>query len=393
VPQQPIHQPPGNSPAPSSLFLPTGSISPSLDSSTESPPGPWSAVPWRTIVATVAIVVATAAGIELILASVTVISLIVVAGFMAIVLTPIVRRVETRLGRRRGLATSIVVLSAAIGLVGVIALFVWPVRNQMITSITDLPGTIQAAGRGRGPFGSLVSRLNLSKYVQDNQTSLTKAAERLRGSNIELAQVVLTGVVAFITVVVVSFAMITQASGLSRGAMSLVPHRRQEAVRRMGAEIGRAISGYMVGNLLISLVAGSTAFICLLVLGVPSPVVLALWVAFADLIPLVGATLGALVGVFAAFLHSSTAGIAALVFFVVYQQFENSVLQPTVMAKTVRVNPLVVILSVLLGAELFGLLGALLAIPVAGSLQIVVKALRDERMRDRLYLADLEPTD
>ena len=343
--------------------------------------------------ATVAIVVATAAGIELILASVTVISLIVVAGFMAIVLTPIVRRVETRLGRRRGLATSIVVLSAAIGLVGVIALFVWPVRNQMITSITDLPGTIQAAGRGRGPFGSLVSRLNLSKYVQDNQTSLTKAAERLRGSNIELAQVVLTGVVAFITVVVVSFAMITQASGLSRGAMSLVPHRRQEAVRRMGAEIGRAISGYMVGNLLISLVAGSTAFICLLVLGVPSPVVLALWVAFADLIPLVGATLGALVGVFAAFLHSSTAGIAALVFFVVYQQFENSVLQPTVMAKTVRVNPLVVILSVLLGAELFGLLGALLAIPVAGSLQIVVKALRDERMRDRLYLADLEPTD
>ena len=347
-------------------------------------------MPWRTIVAAVGIVVATAAGIELVLASATVLTLIVVAGFLAIVLTPIVRRVETRMGGRRGLATTIVVLTSAVGLVGIIMLFVWPVRSQAITSITDLPGTIQAAGRGRGPIGSLVSRLNLSTYVQDNQASLTRAAERLRGSNIELAQVVLTGVIAFVTVVAVAFAFITQAPGLSRGAMSVVPHRRREAVRRVGTEIGRAISGYMVGNLLVSLVAGSTAFICLLALGVPSPVVLALWVAFADLIPLVGATLGALVGVFAAFLHSSTAGVVALVFFIVYQQFENSFLQPTVMAKTVKVSPVVVILSVLLGVELYGLLGALLAIPLAGSLQIVAKAIRDERMRDRLHLAEVE---
>jgi len=97
---------------------------------------------------------------------------------------------------------------------------------------------------------------------------------------------------------------------------------------------------------------------------------------------------GALVAVFAAFLHNSTAGVVAVIFFIVYQQFENSVLQPAVMSRTVRVSALVVILSVLLGVELFGIVGALLAIPVAGSVQIVVKAIRDERMRDRLHLAE-----
>jgi len=327
-----------------------------------------------------------------VLEALTVISLVVVSGFLAIVLAPIVRRVEARLGGHRNVATAIVVLSSALGLVGIIALFIWPVRTQMITAITDLPGTIDAAGRGRGPFGTLVSKLNLSEYVRENEASLTRAAERLRGSSFQLAQLVLKAVIVFITIVVLAFAFLMQAPHLSTAAMSVVPHRRQEAVRRVGAEIGRAISGYMIGNLLISLVAGSTAFVCLLLLGVPSPVVIALWVAFADMIPLVGATLGALVAVFAAFLQSPTTGVAALVFFIVYQQFENTVLQPTVMARTVRVSPLVVIVSVLLGVELFGLVGAVLAIPIAGSLQAVVKTIRDERMRDRLHLADPTPT-
>lgn len=404
MPRIPLFVPSRTTQSASSSNLPNlsggGSLVPGLSASlpggelglVEEPGGPWSQVPWRTIVASVGVVLATFAMVELVLEAVTIIWLIVIGGFLAVVLSPLGHRIEARLGGRHTLATTIVVLTSALALVGVISLFVWPVRNQAITAITDLPGTIQAAGRGRGPFGNLVARLNLSDYVLDNQASLTKAAERLRGTNIELAQLILTAVIAFFTVVVLAFSFLLQSQGMAKGAMSMVPHRRQEAVRRVGAEIGQAISGYMIGNLLVSLVAGSTAFICLLVLGVPSPVVLALWVAFADLIPLIGATLGAVAGTFAAFLHSSTAGIAALVFFVVYQQFENSVLQPAVMARTVKVNPAMVIISVLLGVELFGIGGALLAIPVAGSLQIVSKAIRDERMRDRLHLADSSTT-
>ena len=122
----------------------------------------------------------------------------------------------------------------------------------------------------------------------------------------------------------------------------------------------------------------------------PNPAVFALWVAFADLIPLVGATLGAAVAVLAAYLHSPTAGAVALVFFVVYQQFENSVLQPNVMARTVKVNPLVVLLSVLAGVELFGFVGALLAIPIAGSVQVALKEIWGESRRDRLVLPEEE---
>ncbi len=148
----------------------------------------------------------------------------------------------------------------------------------------------------------------------------------------------------------------------------------------------------MVGNLLISLIAGSTALVCLLVLGVPSPVVLALWVAFADLIPLVGATLGAAVAVTVAFLHSPAAGFISLVFFIVYQQIENSVIYPSIMARRVKINPLVVLLSVLVSVAVFGFVGALLAVPVSGAIQVAVKAARSERQRERLVLPDTATT-
>ena len=133
----------------------------------------------------------------------------------------------------------------------------------------------------------------------------------------------------------------------------------------------------MFGNLVISLIAGLATYAFLLVTGVRYAEVLALWVAFADLIPLVGATLGAIPTIAIAFLHSTPVGIATIVFFVAYQQFENHVLQVTVMSRTVKVNPLGILVSVLIGVELFGLLGALLAIPAAGVLQVIVRDVYD----------------
>ena len=155
---------------------------------------------------------------------------------------------------------------------------------------------------------------------------------------------------------------------------------------RVALDPAGAISGYMVGNLLISLIAGTAAFGLLVVLGVPSPFVLAMWVAFADIIPLVGAILGAIVVVGAAFLHGTTAGIVAVVFFVVYQQVENSLIYPAIMARRVKVNPLVVLLSFLLGVTIFGWLGAVLAVPISGAVQVAVKAIIRERRREELLL-------
>ena len=350
------------------------------------PPRTWSDVPWRTIVATVGVIVVTYAAISVLDAVLRVIAWTIIAGFFAIVLAPPVRRVQARVGDRRNVATGIVVFATLTGLLGILALFIMPVRTQLIDIISDLPGAVHDAADGKGPIGNIVEKLNIESYVQENEAELARAADRLNESSFQTVQTVLNAVLAFITILLLTFLFLSQAATLGRGAINLVPHRRRASVKRVAVDAAGAVSGYVIGNLLISLIAGSTAFVCLISLGVPSPVVLALFVAVADLVPLVGATIGAAVSVMAAYLHSPTAGLIALIFFVIYQQIENGVIYPWVMARKVNVNPLVVLLSVLLGVELVGILGALLAVPVSGALQVIVKAARQEHQREQLVL-------
>jgi predicted PurR-regulated permease PerM len=179
---------------------------------------------------------------------------------------------------------------------------------------------------------------------------------------------------------VLAFLMLLRGPELCRGVLGLISMRNRERVRLVASDAARAVSGYMFGNLLISLIAGVATYGFLRIAGVPYAEVIALFVAFCDLIPLIGATLGAIPTIGLAFLHSTPAGIAAVIFYIVYQQFENHVLQVTIMSRTVDVNPLAVLISVLVGVELFGFLGALLAIPAAGIIQVVVRDLYDERV-------------
>jgi predicted PurR-regulated permease PerM len=141
----------------------------------------------------------------------------------------------------------------------------------------------------------------------------------------------------------------------------------------VGGEIYRTIGGYVTGNIVISLIAGASMTIVLLIMGVPYAVALGLIVAFLDLIPLAGATIAGIIVTVVAFLHSVPAGIVIVVFVVVYQQIENHFLQPVIYGRTVELSPLAVLVSVLVGAELAGVLGALAAIPVAGALQVIVR--------------------
>jgi predicted PurR-regulated permease PerM len=134
----------------------------------------------------------------------------------------------------------------------------------------------------------------------------------------------------------------------------------------------RTVGGYVTGNLLISVIAGVSTGIVLLIVGVPYAVALGLIVAILDLVPLAGATIAGIIIAIVAFLHSIVAGIVVVAYFIVYQQVENHVLQPVVYGRTVQLSPLAVLISVLIGAELAGVLGALAAIPVAGTLQVLL---------------------
>lgn len=345
-------------------------------------------MPWRTILATVGVVVATYATIVAFLAVSRIVMWTAVAGFMAVVLAPLVNRIERRLGGRRVIATGIVVLGTLIAVAGIVALFIMPVRTQLVSIITDLPGTVHDAANGRGPVGHLVHELHIESYVKSNESTLAKAADRLSGSSLQIAERVASAAFAFVTITLMTCLFLSQSAAMGRTALNLLPSRRRGPAQRIATDAAGAVSGYVIGNLIISLIAGTTAFVCLLALGVPSPVVLALWVAVADLIPLVGATLGAAVCVIAAFLQSPTAGIVTIVFFVVYQQVENGLLYPWIMARKVKVNPLVILLTVLIAVELFGMVGALLAVPVSGALQVVIIAIRRERQREQLVLPE-----
>ena len=335
-------------------------------------------VPWRTILATIGIVVATYMLWLLLRRLSGVITLLVVAAFFAILLTPAVDFVERR-GLRRSIATIIVFLVGFSLLAAMLAAFINPIVREVNGFVDDFPQFVENARQGRGPIGRLVQRYDIDTYIEENRDQWEESLRNAGAPALDVLRTVASGVFTFVTILVLTFLMVLEGPRLTKGAINLLSDRHRDRVRLVASDAAKAVTGYMAGNLVISVVAGLSTFVFLTIAGVPFAGVLGLWVAFADLIPMVGATLGAIPTVLVAFLASPGKGVAALIFYVVYQQIENHLLQPTVMSRTVSLNPLAVLVSVLVGVELFGILGALLAIPAAGMLQVITRNLYDER--------------
>ena len=295
-----------------------------------------------------------------------IVTYLLVALLFAVILTPAVDLLQHRAHLRRGIATALVVVTGLAVLSGLIYAFVKPLVDQGTKFSDSVPEMVDDAQKGKGPVGRLVKEYEIEKWVEENRETIDQQARAAGTKGLDVVRQVFSGIVAALTVLVLTILMILRGPELSEATIAILPEHRRERVRRVAADAASAVSGYMLGNLVISIIAGIAAYIFLRIAGVPYPEVLALWVAFADLIPLVGATLGAVPTIAVAFLHSVPAGIASVVFFILYQQFENNVLQVTVMSRTVNLNPLGIFLAVLAGVELYGLLGALLAIPTDG---------------------------
>jgi predicted PurR-regulated permease PerM len=332
----------------------------------------------RLVLVIIGILLAVGAAVVLALELKRIIALVVIAAFFATLLNPVVDLL-TRLRMRRGVVTSIVFLLGLGTFSALTYAFVRPIYDQGRKFADDLPGFVERAQKGEGRVGSLIKRYNVEEFVRENAPKLRDALNNAGGPAVRTVRSVATGVFALLTILVLAFLMLLEAPEIIAAFLHLLPANRAEQVRRIGGDAAGAVTGYMFGNLLISIIAGTVTFVTLQVTGVPFPFVLSLWVGFADLLPLVGATLGAVPAVAIAFLHSTGAGIAVLMMFIVYQQIENHVLQPVVMSRTVRLNPLGVLLAVLVGVELAGFVGALLAIPAAGVIQVVVRDVWDER--------------
>ena len=340
-------------------------------------------VPWRTIWATIGSVVLTLAAISLLRSVTKILVWLVIAAFFAVVLTPPVDFLEHKVRVRRSVATMLMIL-ALLGIMGgLLYAFITPIVDQSQQFADHFPTYVEDAKAGRGPLGGLVKKYNLDKRIEEHRADLQKALNNLGRNSLDIVKGVGNAVAAFVTVFVLTILMLLSGPRMMRTGMGALSPPTALRVRRVASDCARAVTGYVAGNLLISVIAGVATFVFLWVADVPFKTVLALWVAFADLIPLVGATLGAVPAVLVAFLNSTGRGVATVAFFVVYQQFENHVLQVTIMSKTVDLNPLVVLVAVLIGVEVSGLVGALLAIPVAGIIQVLGRDVYDDR-RGRL---------
>jgi predicted PurR-regulated permease PerM len=305
---------------------------------------------------------------------------IVIAVFFAVALHPAVTWLETHVGWiRRWLATLIVYLLAVIFIAGLIAVFVVPLVREGTQLADQMPKLVQDIQAGRGPIGHLAARFNVVDYIQSHSTQIRGYISQLGAPTLAALRGAATGVAGVVTIFVLSYLMVLEAPKVVSGILALFQEQRADRIRRVSHDCAKTVTGYISGNLLISLICGLLSWLVLWLTGVPFAGLIALFVGLADLIPLIGATLGAVVGVIAAFTQSITAGIIVVVFFVVYQQLENHLLQPLIFARTVQLNPLTVLLAILIGVELAGILGALLAIPVAGIVQIVARDIWDTR--------------
>ncbi|WP_375423909.1 AI-2E family transporter [uncultured Friedmanniella sp.] len=338
-------------------------------------------VPVRTIIATIGLVLVTAIALLLLYQVREVLVWIVIAIFFTTALYPVTGWVERRVtGGRRTLATLLVFLVVVVVIAALLAVFAVPLAQEGASFATQLPGVIDDARNGRGVVGRLMDRTHILSYVQAHQDKITAFVSGLTTPAAGVLRGVATGVAGVITVFVLTLLMVLEGPKVVDGALNLIEDTdSRERVRRVGADCAKSITGYISGNLLISIICGVLAYAVLKISGVPFAGLIALFVALADLIPLVGATLGAIVALIAAAVHSVPALIAVAVFVVLYQQLENHVLQPVIFARTVKLNPLAVLVAILVGVDLAGILGALLAIPVAGIIQVVLRDVWDHR--------------
>jgi predicted PurR-regulated permease PerM len=336
-------------------------------------------IPIKTIFVTIWLVLGSLIGLYIVVMLAHIEALLVIAIFLAVVLNRPVDLFTRHLHLRRGLATTLVYLIGAGLIAAMLYAFINPLVHQVEHFANNFDKYVSDARAGKGPVGDLVKEYDLDKRFQENKDDIQNYLSSAGGGAIDVARTIASGVLALLTVVVLSFLMILYGPELLDGGLGILSPPKRARVKAVAVDCARALTGYVLGNLLISVIAAFVTFVGLWIFGVPFKGVLALWVGFADLIPLVGATLGAIPTIAVAFLHSPAAGIGMLILYIVYQQFENHVLQVAIMSKTVQINQLFVLVSVLIGVELFGFIGALLAIPAAGVIQVIARDLWDNR--------------
>jgi len=274
---------------------------------------------------------------------------------------------------RRGYASATVFLLALAAIVGLGFLVLPPLVRQVTDFIQAVPDLVDDLVAGRGALGFLqrdyhiVDRIRAA--IEDNGVG---GVLGVTAPAIAVAQSLFSVIIGSVAIAFLTYFMLLDGPRMVERFYAVLPESARPRWQRVGHEIYRTVGGYVTGNILISVIAGVAAMVALFAVGSSYSVALAVVVAILDLVPLAGATMAAVIVSTVVFVELGwVRGVIIIVFFLLYQQLENHVLQPIIYGRTVQLSPLIVLIAVLIGAELAGILGALAAIPVAGIIQAI----------------------
>jgi predicted PurR-regulated permease PerM len=336
----------------------------------------------RTILAVLGIGLGVVAALRFVLLAQTALTLIAIALFLAAALNPAVELFEHR-GLRRGLAVAAVFAVAVVAFAFLGLVLIPPLVTQVNNFVDALPGLLHTLAHGHGPFGFLERRYHIVEEVR-RATSKPGAAAPALG----IAKGVATTLGGIVIIAFLTLFMLLEGPEWRRRLVDLIPERHRPSAERVGAGIYGSVNGFVMGNLVASALAGAFATVVLLIVGAPYPLPLGLFTAIIELIPYIGpAVVTALLSLVALTVGTATA-IVVFALLLLYHAVEGHSLRPLIYGRALRLSPLAVLVAILIGAEIAGVLGVLAAIPVAGSIQVIISELIDQRKSRQSSVTD-----
>jgi predicted PurR-regulated permease PerM len=333
-------------------------------------------IPNRTIVRVMLVVVATLIGLSAIRQASHALTLIFAAAFLALALNGPVQWIARRLpGKGKGsrvAATALSFLVVLVLLAGFLVSIVPPLVRQTTSFINNAPELVQQVRDEDSGVGRFVAKYNLQDDIDKYTSEISGRLKDASGAAVSTVSKAGSSAIAVLTVLVLTFMMLIEGPRWIRFVRDVIPDEHHERADRLAHDMYRVVKGYVNGQVTLALVAAVLLLPALIALHVPYPAALMVIVFVCGLIPLVGHTIGALIVTLVALFYSPWSAIFILAYYILYQQIENYIIQPRVQANSTNMSPLLVFSSVIIGVSFGGLLGGLVAIPVAGCIRIAL---------------------
>ncbi len=354
---------------------------PEEQGSPEGPKGPERVVSFRprAILVAVGVVLAVAAAVAFIFMAQAGLTLIAISLFLALALNPAVEYFQGRgMGRGAAVGSVYFVAVAVFALLGLV--FVPPLVKQVGNFIDATPGLVADLTRGHGALGFLETKYHVVEHVR--KATAGKGGDSLTAGAAPALSVVKGVATTLLGVVIIAFLtlfMLLEGPEWRERTVELVPERQRAPAERVGAGIYRSVGGFVTGNLLASLLAGVVATVIMLATGVPYAIPLGLFVAIIELVPFIGPLVATVLVTSVALTQSPLTAVIAFGLLITYHAIEGHSVRPMIYGRALQLSPLAVLIAILLGTEIAGILGALAAIPVAGSIQVIAGEVLERR--------------